>query len=111
MLPRESYFDSKEVEPGPNPIVTDKGILLVYNGWGEDNIYKPGGVVFPKEKSAEVVIRTKEPLLNLSREYGRKYGTLNHCVAEGLIRDKDQWLLYYGAADRLVCMAVCKGGE
>ena len=111
LLPRESYFDSKGIEPGPNPVVIDKGILLIYNGWGEDNIYKPGGVVFSKEKPAEVVIRTKEPLLNLSREYGRKYGTLNHCVAEGLIRDKDQWLLYYGAADRLVCMAVCKGGE
>lgn len=89
----------------------DEGVLLVYNGWGEDNIYKPGGVVFSKEKPAEVVIRKKVPLLSLPREYGRKYGTANHCVAEGFIRDRDQWLLYYGAADRLVCMAIYKEKE
>ncbi len=59
MLPRDGYFDSKGIEPGPNPVVIDKGILLIYNGWGEDNIYKPGGVVFSKEKPTKILKKDK----------------------------------------------------
>ncbi len=105
LLPRDDYFDSQGIEPGPNPVLTDKGILLIYNGWGKDCIYKTGGVLFSMEEPTKVLKRTDEPILNLSRDYGREYGAGNHCVAEGLIRYNTQWLLYYGAADRLVCMA------
>ena len=111
LLPRDGFFDSQGIEPGPNPIITDEGILLIYNGWGEDCIYKPGGVLFSKEKPTKVLKRTDEALLNLSQDYGRKYGTLNHCVTEGLIKHNNQWLLYYGAADRLVCIAIYKEEE
>lgn len=111
LLPRGEFFDSRGIEPGPNPILTDEEILLIYNGWGEDCIYKTGGVLFSKEKPAEALKRTDKPLLNLSRDYGRMYGAGNHCVAEGLLRDNNQWILYYGAADRLVCVAVYEEGE
>ena len=111
LLPRDGFFDSQGIEPGPNPIITDEGILLIYNGWGEDCIYKPGGVLFSKEKPTKVLKRTDEALLNLSQDYGHKYRTGNHCVTEGLIKHNNQWLLYYGAADRLVCMAIYKEEE
>jgi predicted GH43/DUF377 family glycosyl hydrolase len=111
LLPRDGFFDSQGIEPGPNPVIIDEGILLIYNGWGEDCIYKPGGVLFSKEKPTKVLKRTDAPSLNLSQDYGRKYGTLNHCVTEGLIKHNNQWLLYYGAADRLVCMAIYKEEE
>ncbi len=45
-------------------------------------------------------------MLRLSRDYGREYGAANHCVAEGLIKQENQWLLYYGAADRFICLAL-----
>jgi predicted GH43/DUF377 family glycosyl hydrolase len=106
VVPRSGFFDSQGVEPGPNPIILDEGILLIYNGWGKDCIYKAGGVLFSKENPTEVIKRADEPLLNLSRDYGGRYRTLNHCVTEGLIRHEGQWFLYYGAADRLVCIAV-----
>jgi len=111
LLPRDGFFDSQGIEPGPNPIITDEGILLIYNGWGEGCIYKAGGVLLSKENPTEAMKRTNDPLLELSRDYGGKYGTLNHCVTEGLIRHKNQWLLYYGAADRLVCMAIYEEEE
>jgi len=111
LLPRDGYFDSKGIEPGPNPTVIDEGILLIYNGWGEDCIYKTGGVLLSKENPTNVLKRTDEPILNLSQDYGRKYRTGNHCVAEGVIRHNNQWFLYYGAADRLVCMAIYEEEE
>jgi predicted GH43/DUF377 family glycosyl hydrolase len=105
LLPRDGFFDSQGIEPGPNPVLTQEGILLIYNGWGDDCIYKTGEILFSKENPSRVLKRTSEPILNLSQDYGGKYGTGNHCVAEGLVRHNNQWLLYYGAADRLVCMA------
>jgi predicted GH43/DUF377 family glycosyl hydrolase len=106
LLPRDGFFDFQGIEPGPNPVLTDEGILLIYNGWGRDCIYKAGGVLFSVEEPTKVLKRTNGPILNLSRDYGREHGAGNHCVAEGLIRHNNQWLLYYGAADRLVCMAI-----
>jgi predicted GH43/DUF377 family glycosyl hydrolase len=111
LLPRDGFFDSQGIEPGPNPVLTQEGILLIYNGWGDDCIYKTGEILFSKENPSRVLKRTNVPILNLSQDYGGKYGTGNHCVAEGLVRHNNQWLLYYGAADRLVCMATYEEGE
>jgi len=106
LSPRSDYFDCKGVEPGANPVVIEEGILLIYNGWGEDNIYKPGGVIFSRNDPARVMVRTDEPLLNLSQDYGQKYRKANHCVAEGLVNQNKKWLLYYGAADKIICIAI-----
>ena len=111
LLPRDGFFDFQGIEPGPNPVIIDEGILLIYNGWGEDCIYKSGGVLFSKEEPTKAMKRTDEPILNLSQDYGHKYRTGNHCVAEGLISHNNQWFLYYGAADRLVCMAIYEEEE
>lgn len=105
LMPREGCFDCIGVEPGPTPVILDEGILLVYNGWERDCVYKPAGVLFSKEDPTIVLKRTKEPLLVPQRDYGARSGEGNHCVAEGLVRHRGQWLLYYGAADRLTCMA------
>ncbi len=111
IMPRRGYFDSQGVEPGPTPLVLDEGILLIYNGWGRDCIYKPAGVLFSRDDPTQVLKRTDDPLLVLMRDYGREFGEGNHCVAEGLVKDGSQWLLYYGAADRLTCLAVYKEGS
>lgn len=105
LRPREGSFDSKGVEPGPNPVLTEEGVLLVYNGWGEDNVYRAGAALFSREDPARVIKRTDEPILTLKKSYGSGFGAKNHCVAEGFIKDEGLWLLYYGAADRFICLA------
>jgi len=105
LMPREGYFDCTGVEPGPTPAILDEGTLLIYNGWGRDCTYKPAGVLFSREDPTMVLQRTNEPLLVLSRDYGGQFGGGNHCVAEGLVKHRGRWLLYYGAADRLTCLA------
>jgi predicted GH43/DUF377 family glycosyl hydrolase len=114
-MPREGYFDCTGVEPGPTPVILNEGTLLIYNGWGRDCTYKPAGVLFSREDPTMVLQRTNEPLLVLSRlvlsrDYGGQFGGGNHCVAEGLVKHRDRWLLYYGAADRLTCLATYRGG-
>lgn len=103
--PRVGYFDSKGVEPGPTPIIIDEGILLIYNGWCDDCVYQPGGILFSKDDPTKIINRTVSPILSLLRDYGSEFGTGNHCVAEGLVKDRNRWLLYYGAADHFTCIA------
>lgn len=105
LLPREGYFDSKGVEPGPPPAMLDEGILLVYCGWGDDHAYKPGWALFAREEPARVLACSGEPILEPAVDWGARFGCTNHVVTESLLRHENRWWLYYGAADRVVCLA------
>jgi len=108
LLPRKECFDSKAIEPGTNPILTEEGILMIYNGWGEDTSYKPFAVLFSKEDPSKVLERGDEPVLTPRKDWGKVFGCDGHIVAEGLIEHGGYWWLYYGAADRAICLARCK---
>jgi len=67
MRPRPGLFDSRGIEPGPPPILTDQGILLIYNGWDDHITYTwiredPGFIytIFFRSSS------TRSPLTSLS---------------------------------------------
>jgi len=104
LLPRKGYLDNKAIEPGTNPILTEKGIFMVYNGWGEDTIYKPFTILFSRENPSKVLERGDEPVLVPARDWGRTFGCNGHIVAEGLVEHNGYWWLYYGAADRATCL-------
>ena len=105
LRPRPGYFDSKGVEPGPPPVMLDEDILLVYNGWGEDHIYRPGWALFSREQPHEVLARCEKPILEPAVNWGERFGCTNHVVAESLLWHDGRWWLYYGAADKVVCLA------
>ncbi len=105
MKPRFGYFDSKGVETGTNPVLTPKGILMVYSGWGADNVYKAGGALFSKKEPTQVLWRSEEPILESVVDWGKHFGDTNHVVAESLLWHDGRWWLYYGAADKVICLA------
>ncbi len=41
LSPRPGYFDSWLVEPGPPAILTDHGIVLLYNAGNSDRVRRP----------------------------------------------------------------------
>ncbi len=63
MSPRKGYFDSVGMETGTTPVLIPEGILMVYSGWGADNVYQVGGVLFSNEEPARVLWRSEEPIL------------------------------------------------
>lgn len=115
MKPRENYFDSMLIEGGPPPIVTDEGILMIYNSAkkggkykGDSTIlyYSPGYALFDKNDPSKLLYRSEEPII-VPEEYFEDYGKVNYVIfVSGLVNFKDKWLMYYGGADKSI--GVCE---
>lgn len=117
--PRPKKFDSDLTECGPPAIITDKGIVLLYNGKNAVNenattslpegTYSTGEIIFDKNNPEKVIYRSDTSFLkpSLSHEITGQYkaGTT---FAEGLVFFKSKWFLYYGTADSFVGVAVSK---
>jgi beta-1,2-mannosidase len=113
--PRPKKFDSDIVEPGPPAMLTDKGILLIYNGRNIPSIgdstlaegtYSAGQVLLDKEDPTRILQRQDHYFLTPDKAY-EKTGQVNFvCFAEGLAHFKNKWFLYYGTADSKIAVAV-----
>jgi predicted GH43/DUF377 family glycosyl hydrolase len=115
--PRMGYFDSRLVEPGPYALITDDGILLIYNGSNAENFndtnlpkytYAAGQALFDKTAPYKLIDRTDNYFIHPDKDY-EKVGEVNEvCFVEGLVYFKDQWFLYYGTADSKIAVAIYK---
>ena len=116
LSPRPGYFDSWLVEAGPPAILTDDGIVLLYNAGNSDRfgdrglparVYTAGQALFDARNPIKLLARTDRPFLRPTEEYERtgQYpeGTT---FVEGLVPFNGRWYLYYGSADSRVGVAV-----
>jgi predicted GH43/DUF377 family glycosyl hydrolase len=106
VLPRRpGRFDSRVVEPGPAPIVTADGILLIYNGADDALVYRTGLVRFDRKDPRRVLTRTETPVFAPEAEWEKAGQVPNVVFVEGMVRQGGRWLLYYGGADKYVGVA------
>ena len=103
---RAGLFDSQVVEPGPPPIITPQGIFLIYNGADDKLIYSTGWVLFDKKDPTKVLARSEKPVFSPEKEWEKLGQVPNVVFVEGMVRDGDRWLFYYGAADKHIGVAV-----
>jgi predicted GH43/DUF377 family glycosyl hydrolase len=106
VLPRRpGKFDSRVVEPGPAPIVTPDGIVLIYNGADDNLVYRTGVAVFDRSDPRKVLWRSEEPVFAPEKEWEKVGQVPNVVFVEGLVRRGGKFLFYYGAADKFVGVA------
>jgi beta-1,2-mannosidase len=113
--PRPKKFDSDIVEPGPPAMLTDKGILLIYNGRNIPSIgdstlaegtYSAAQVLLDKNDPAHILQRQEQYFMTPDKPY-EKTGQVNFvCFVEGLAQFNNRWFLYYGTADSKIAVAV-----
>ena len=117
ITPREGRFDSSLTECGPPAILTDKGILLFYNGKNADgaegdtlytaNSYCAGQALFDAKDPTKLIDRLDKPFYVPESDFEKSgqypAGTV---FIEGLVFHNKQWYLYYGCADSRVAVAV-----
>lgn len=116
--PRPGHFDSHLVEPGPPPLLTDAGILMIYNGKnavanGDATLapkaYSVGQMMFDAADPTRILARTDCDVFRPSQphEVTGQY-VAGTTFVEGLVPFGGRWLLYYGAADSVVGVAACE---
>jgi predicted GH43/DUF377 family glycosyl hydrolase len=115
LKPRAGHFDSSFPETGPPPILTDKGIVVLYNGKNAPragdrsmgpNAYAAGEALFDARDPKHLIAQTDQPVLKPELPYEKtgQYAA-GTTFAEGLVFFHGQWFLYYGCADSLVAVA------
>jgi predicted GH43/DUF377 family glycosyl hydrolase len=114
---RKNRFDSTLVEPGPPALLTDAGILFIYNSknsreTGDQSLpegtYAAGQALFDPQDPTALLGRTTAPFFYPDRSYEITGQVNNVCFLEGLIPFNDEWLLYYGTADSKIAVASCR---
>jgi len=109
VLPRRpGKFDSRVVEPGPPPILTDQGIVLIYNGADDNLVYRTGIAVFDRNDPAKPIYRSESPIFVPELDWEKVGQVPNVVFVEGMARYNSRWLLYYGAADKYIGIAAAK---
>jgi predicted GH43/DUF377 family glycosyl hydrolase len=112
--PREGMFDSDLVEPGPQAMIQNDGILLIYNSRNNltkgdsklpDGNYAAGQVLLDFQNPSRVIKRSSAHFLSPVKPYEITGQVNNVCFAEGLVYYKNRWLLYYGTADSKIAVA------
>jgi len=106
VLPRRpGKFDSRVVEPGPPPILTPEGIVLIYNGADDKLVYRTGIAIFDRNDPRKLLHRSNEPLFEPQRDWEKNGRVPNVVFVEGMARRGTEWLFYYGGADKFVGVA------
>ncbi len=115
LRPRAGHFDSTFPETGPPPVLTEKRIVMLYNGkngqeGGDPQLgagaYAVGEALFDAKSPAHLLAQSDGPVFKPELPYEKtgQYAA-GTTFAEGLVLFHKQWFLYYGCADSLVAVA------
>jgi predicted GH43/DUF377 family glycosyl hydrolase len=124
MRGRLHYWDEL-IGPGPPPVKTREGWLLVYHGVATHLagacIYQAGAALLALDDPSKVLARTRDNILEPREPYEMTGQVPNvvfpsgmiveGCDEQGFARADSRALIYYGAADTSVCLATTTVGE
>ncbi|MBI4009196.1 hypothetical protein HY357_03110 [Candidatus Roizmanbacteria bacterium] len=104
---RPGKWDSRKIGSGAPPLKTKDGWLLIYYGVDDKDAgkYHIGAMLLDLNDPTLVLHRTNKPILSPKEEYensGFKPGIAYPC---GAVIVRNNLLVYYGAADSVVCVA------
>ena len=104
---RKGMWDSSRVGAGAAPIRTNKGWLEIYHGANEVHEYCLGAFLMDIHNPSIVIGRTEEPIMVPTAEYEVNGFFKNVVFTNGHLvePDGDTVIVYYGAADELICGA------
>jgi beta-1,2-mannosidase len=113
MRPQPGTYSEQLLEPGPPPLITENGyILLIHNSAAQDNgklVYRAGQALIDPAKPTQELARLTTPFLVPETPEETSGQVDNVVFVEGLVAYKGKWLLYYGEGDAGV--GVLHGGS
>jgi predicted GH43/DUF377 family glycosyl hydrolase len=106
LLKPEEDWEELKVGAGPPPIKTKIGWLVIYHGVSREKVYRAGAAILDLHDPSKIIGRTKTPILEPKEPY-EKFGDVNNVVfpTGACVVDNDKLFVYYGAADKVCCLA------
>jgi predicted GH43/DUF377 family glycosyl hydrolase len=98
-------FDSRVVEPGPPPILTPQGIVLIYNAAADHLVYRTAVAVFDRKDPRKLLSRSDVPIFAPEKVWEKVGQVPNVVFIEGLVQKDNHYFFYYGAADKFIGVA------
>jgi predicted GH43/DUF377 family glycosyl hydrolase len=112
---RRGYFDSASNEAGAIALLRDDGILIMFNaqnqtpergGTPEFLGWTQGQALLDRNDLMRIIARLDKPFLYAEFDWEKRGYTNDAIVANGMAPFRGEWLLYYGASDRHIGLAV-----
>lgn len=98
-------WDCDRLGAGAPPIKTEYGWLNFYHGVDHARNYRLGALLLDLDDPSKVIGRSAEPILSPDENY-EKVGLVPNVVFTcGAVEMNDQYLVYYGGADKVVGIA------
>lgn len=123
---RPGFSDSAFPEMGPPPVLTQRGIVVIYNAKNAEGHhhevlpetspqFAPGAytvqeALFDANDPAKLLARTTQPVFKPELPFERSgQWSPGTTFAEGLVWFRSKWWMYYGCADSFVGVATAPG--
>lgn len=106
MRTRDGMFDSGLIEPGPTPIITDQGILMLYNSADDDLVYRTAQALFDINDPTKLLKRSDTWFLAPELDMEVEGQIPNVVFIEGYAELGGRGFLYYGMGDSGIGVAV-----
>lgn len=118
--PDKLKVDNIMCEPGPASLLTDKGIIVFYNGISngvdsrngrpEGDVLTWAGVqaLFDAQNPLQPIARAEDAFIRPDRDYELKGQVNSVTFIEGMVKFKGKWFIYYGTADSYIAVAVAE---
>lgn len=109
--PRMKSWDSWKIGAAGPPIEVNEGWLMIYHGVSFEKVYCLGIALLDKNDPEMVLYRSEIPILVPAKDYERFGKVPNVVFSCGNVLIDDEVLVYYGAADNILCVATYELSE
>lgn len=105
LLKPEHSWESKKIGAGPPPIKTSEGWLVIYHGVDEQSVYRAGVLLLDLQEPHRIISRLPYPILEPEEDYEKVGDIPNVVFPTGTVLIDGELFIYYGAADKVCCVA------
>jgi predicted GH43/DUF377 family glycosyl hydrolase len=106
LRPRDNPWEAMKIGGGAPPLKTPQGWLVIYHGKGENSLYSLFCLLLDLEQPYKILRQASHPLLVPTEPYEARGFFPNVIFSNGVVEHDGKILIYYGAADESVCVAV-----
>ena len=105
LLHPSEWWERRKIGSGTPPLKTKYGWLTLYHGVDSDYVYRAGAMLLDLDNPAKIVAKTSAPILQPKEKYETSGDVPNVVFPTGSIIMDNKLYVYYGAADKTICLA------